>query len=51
MGLTGQLRSSTKKEQFPVSDNLLYLNHAAVAPLPRRSADAIKHLAEDALRW
>src|SRR5438034_1934119 len=39
------------KEQFPVSDNLLYLNHAAVAPMPRRSADAIKHLAEDALRW
>jgi cysteine desulfurase / selenocysteine lyase len=38
-------------DQFPVRENLLYLNHAAVAPLPRRTADAIRHLAEDALHW
>src|SRR5215831_1384795 len=38
-------------DQFPVRQNLLYLNHAAVAPLPRRTADAIRHLAEDALHW
>ncbi len=38
-------------DQFPVRDNLLYLNHAAVAPLPRVTADALKHLAEDSLQW
>ena len=38
-------------DQFPVRENLVYLNHAAVAPLPRRTADAIRHLAEDALHW
>jgi cysteine desulfurase / selenocysteine lyase len=37
--------------EFPVRDNLTYLNHAAVAPLPRRTADAIKHLADDSLHW
>ena len=37
--------------QFPVRENLVYLNHAAVAPLPRVTADALKHLAEDSLRW
>ena len=38
-------------DQFPVRDNLLYLNHAAVAPLPRVTADALKHLADDSLMW
>ncbi|MDE3165714.1 MAG: aminotransferase class V-fold PLP-dependent enzyme, partial [Acidobacteriota bacterium] len=38
-------------DQFPVRDNLIYLNHAAVAPLPRRTADAIRHLADDSLFW
>src|SRR4051812_37897962 len=38
-------------DQFPVRDNLIYLNHAAVAPLPRCTADAIRHLADDSLRW
>ncbi|MCX6632674.1 MAG: aminotransferase class V-fold PLP-dependent enzyme [Candidatus Solibacter sp.] len=38
-------------DQFPVRENLLYLNHAAVAPLPRRCADALKHLADDCLRY
>ncbi len=28
--------------EFPVRERLLYLNHAAVAPLPRRVADAIR---------
>ena len=37
--------------QFPVRENLVYLNHAAVAPLPRVSADAMKHLADDALHY
>ena len=37
------------RDQFPVTENLVYLNHAAVAPLCRPAADAMKHLAEDAL--
>ncbi len=28
------------RDQFPVSENLIYLNHAGVAPLPRRARDA-----------
>ena len=27
-------------DQLPVRENLIYLNHAAVAPLPRRTAGA-----------
>src|ERR1019366_9980239 len=38
-------------DQFPVRENLCYLNHAAVAPLPRCCADALKHLAEDCLHY
>ena len=38
-------------DQFPVSRNLIYLNHAAVAPLPKCTADAIKHLTDDCLHW
>jgi cysteine desulfurase/selenocysteine lyase len=34
-------------DQFPVRKHLIYLNHAAVAPLCKRSADAMKHLADD----
>src|SRR5664280_1341735 len=37
--------------QFPVRENLVYLNHAAVAPLPRRCADALRHLADDCLHY
>src|ERR1035441_4516862 len=38
-------------DQFPVRENLVYLNHAAVAPLSRRCADALKHLADDCLHY
>ena len=34
--------------QFPVRRNLLYFNHAAVAPLPRRVADAMTAHVENA---
>jgi len=37
------------RNQFPVAQRLIYLNHAAVAPLPKRSADAMKAFADDAL--
>jgi selenocysteine lyase/cysteine desulfurase len=39
------------REEFPVTKELIYLNHAAVAPLCRRSADAIRWLADDACRF
>ncbi len=37
------------RDQFPVTKNLIYLNHAAVAPLSRRCASAMQHLAQDAM--
>jgi cysteine desulfurase / selenocysteine lyase len=39
------------RDEFPVTKNLIYLNHAAVAPLPKRSATAMQELAEDALQF
>jgi len=36
------------RDQFPVTANLVYLNHAAVAPLVKPAADAIKRLTDDA---
>lgn len=45
--------------EFPLEDNLVYLNHAAVAPWPQRTADAIQNFtqqnltrgATDYLKW
>jgi selenocysteine lyase/cysteine desulfurase len=37
--------------EFPVRENLIYLNHAAVAPLSKRCAEAMKHLADDCLHF
>ena len=39
------------EHEFPVRDHLVYLNHAAVAPLPRRAAEAMQWFAEDALQY
>ena len=39
------------REEFPVTRQLIYLNHAAVAPLSRRAAGAMKDLADDALNY
>jgi selenocysteine lyase/cysteine desulfurase len=39
------------RDQFPVTGNFVYLNHAAVAPLSKASADAMKRLADDAWRF
>src|SRR5688572_28920957 len=36
------------RHQFPITERLVYLNHAAVAPLCRASAEAMKQLADDA---
>ncbi len=37
--------------EFPVTESLIYLNHAAVAPLCKPAALAMQQLAEDALRF
>lgn len=39
------------REQFPVTENLIYLNHAAVAPLCRPAADAMREVTDDACRF
>jgi cysteine desulfurase / selenocysteine lyase len=39
------------RDEFPVTRELTYLNHAAVAPLCRPAAEAMKSLADDALRF
>src|SRR5260370_36403525 len=36
------------REQFPVTKNLVYLNHASVAPLCPPAAEAMRRLATDA---
>src|ERR1700681_2838183 len=39
------------REFFPVTNNLVYLNHAAVTPLCRPAAEAMQGVAQDALDW
>jgi cysteine desulfurase/selenocysteine lyase len=39
----------TYRDQFPVREHLIYLNHAGVTPLSKPAADAMKRLADDAL--
>jgi cysteine desulfurase/selenocysteine lyase len=39
------------RSEFPVTEHLVYLNHAAVAPLCRPAADAMKWLADDAVNF
>jgi cysteine desulfurase/selenocysteine lyase len=39
------------RREFPVTDRLVYLNHAAVSPLPRCSASAMQAFAQDALDY
>jgi cysteine desulfurase/selenocysteine lyase len=38
-------------QNFPVRDHLVYLNHAAVAPLCRPAAEAMQGLADDCLQY
>ena len=42
---------SVYRDEFPVTGNLVYLNHAAVAPLCRRAAKAMSDLADQACRF
>ncbi|HEY6390692.1 MAG TPA: aminotransferase class V-fold PLP-dependent enzyme [Bryobacteraceae bacterium] len=39
------------RDRFPVTNNLIYLNHAAVAPLPRPCAEAMQGWAGDAMEY
>lgn len=39
------------RSQFPVTENLIYLNHAAVAPLPLTASEALREFADDACRF
>ena len=39
------------RDQFPVREHLVYLNHAAVAPLCRPAAEAMRALTDDGLRF
>lgn len=38
-------------EEFPVRKNIIYLNHAAVCPLPARTAAAVAEVAADYRDW
>lgn len=39
------------RDEFPVTQRFVYLNHASVAPLSRRAANAMKQLTDDALLY
>jgi Selenocysteine lyase len=47
----GQALWSRYRDQFPVTENLVYLNHAGVAPLCRPAAEAMQRLAQDTLLY
>ncbi|MBV8817205.1 MAG: aminotransferase class V-fold PLP-dependent enzyme [Acidobacteriaceae bacterium] len=53
--LTESSTASTVWEEyrslFPVVERFVYLNHASVAPVSRRAADAMKQLADDVLLY
>src|SRR5688572_15874192 len=38
------------ENQFPVTESLIYLNHAGVAPLPRCARDAAVNFADENMR-
>jgi len=40
-----------KHPEFPLTDELIYLNHAAVAPWPKRTRDAVIRFAEQNTRY
>lgn len=47
----GSKISDRYRDQFPVTESLIYLNHAAVAPLCKGAAEAMRGLADEALRF
>lgn len=49
--LAGEPLWKQYRQQFPVTERLIYLNHAAVAPLPKVSSAAMQAFADDALNY
>ncbi len=47
ISLTEVELDSLLTDEFPVRNNLIYLNHAAVCPLPRRCGDAVKSFVDE----
>lgn len=43
--------SNKYAKEFPLSDDVIYLNHAAVSPWPQRTADAVKKFADENLTY
>ena len=41
--------NNTLHNEFPVNDNCIYLNHAAIAPWPRRAAVAAQDFADESM--
>jgi len=39
-----------RKREFPITESKVFLNHAAVSPIPARSAEAIKRFVEDKVK-
>ncbi|MBV9788632.1 MAG: aminotransferase class V-fold PLP-dependent enzyme, partial [Chloroflexi bacterium] len=39
--------NALRQAEFPVVERYTYLNHAALGPLPRRTADVVAELAQD----
>ncbi len=40
-----------KRPEFPLADELIYLNHAAVVPWPKRTSTAVIKFAEQNTRY
>ena len=40
----------TTSDEFPLDEGLIYLNHAAVSPWPKRTAEAVKAFADENMR-
>lgn len=50
-GLVLQMARTKYQADFPVSKELIYLNHAAVSPLCLRASDAMRNLTDDVSRF
>ncbi len=44
------MKTASIREQFPVTAEYAYFNHAAIAPLPRRTEEAMRAHLDDAMR-
>ncbi len=49
--MTKPLKNAGAHDEFPLDPTIAYLNHAAVAPWPRRAAQAVEDFAHENARW